>query len=79
MNPRVASSIERESLHRQMKEMRKEMLGRQHAEEALPEAQNKFTRFTRALDLGESVHTVLAAASFQSALFEFVLPVPAND
>ena len=78
MTPRVASSIERESLHRQMKEMRKEMIGRQHAEEALPEAQNKFTRF-RALDLGESVHTDLAAPNFQGALFEFVLPVPAND
>ena len=39
-------------------EMRKEMIERQHAEEALLEAQAQLTRVTRALDLGELAATI---------------------
>ena len=39
-------------------EMRKEMIERQHAEEALLEAQSELARVTRALDLGELAATI---------------------
>jgi C4-dicarboxylate-specific signal transduction histidine kinase len=39
-------------------EMRKEMIERQHAEEALLEAQAELARVTRALDMGELVATI---------------------
>jgi len=39
-------------------EMRKEMIERQHAEQALQEAQTELTRVTRALDMGELAATI---------------------
>jgi C4-dicarboxylate-specific signal transduction histidine kinase len=39
-------------------QMRKEMIERQHAEQALQEAQSELTRVTRALDMGELTATI---------------------